>query len=197
MLFAPVIAAFLMYSLVWVEERYIGSFVVLFWTGLMSYVCLPVDYHSQRLIGRCSAIMLLLTVTAIGPATAKAIKVTDESSFSVRSPNPQFEIAVWLARAGLKPWDRVAVVGHSFSSVYWARLAKLQIVADVPETAVDQFWSADPRLRSQLMAALAGSGVTAIVAEEGNTSVPRPDWQRVGKTKYYFYLMKPDLRVSR
>jgi len=182
---APVLAAFLMYSLVWAEERYIGAFVTLFWVGLLSYVCLPVGLSSRRLIGRCSALMLLLTLTNIGPATAKAVFGTDESSHG------QWATADVLTRAGLRAGDRIAVVGHLFSSVYWARLARLRIVADVPEDRVDQFWSVDPMTRSQLMAVLAGAGVRAIVAEGGHFSFPRPGWRTIGTTSYYLYYLEP------
>jgi hypothetical protein len=44
----------------------------------------------------------------------------------------QWNVAHQLLRTNLTPGDRVAVLGHSTVADYWAHLAGLRIVADVP-----------------------------------------------------------------
>jgi hypothetical protein len=61
--------------------------------------------------------------------------------------------------------DKVAVIGYGFGS-FWARLARVQIVAEMLGWQADDFWLGDPALQSEVVQAFAGTGARAIVAEK-------------------------------
>jgi len=101
-----------------------------------------------------------------------------------------------LNEKGIRPGDKVAVVGGSYGhygpvgegGAYLARLAGIQIVAQVNEA--DRFWTADPSTQSQVIEAIARTGAKAILTiPEPPRSSPESQWQRLGNTNYYTHLL--------
>ena len=79
----------------------------------------------------------------------------------------------------------MAFAGSGYSA-FWARLARLRIVAEIRPADLAGFWSAEPQRRAQILAALADAGVVAVVAEPPQTPLARldPGWQAIGNTGY-------------
>jgi len=64
----------------------------------------------------------------------------------------EWQVADSLRHRGLGPGDTGGVLGQELRADYWARLAQIRVVADLPEDALDSFWqaSAESRLLSTM-----------------------------------------------
>jgi hypothetical protein len=139
---------------------------------MVSIVVLNIAAFNVERLGR---------ITAGGPAPASALA-------SPASPRWPGEVAEALFRAGLHQGDAVAVIGYGFDS-YWARLARMQIVAEMFDWEAAPFWAGDPHLQDAVVRAFARTGARAIVAERVPVSVIPPGWKRIGDSSYYIYVL--------
>jgi len=78
----------------------------------------------------------------------------------------------------------VAFIGWSFYS-YWARLAGVRIIAEVPHGESWRFWEADREGRDRTLETLFATGVTAVVTEVPWDQPAPEGWVRLGETAYY------------
>jgi hypothetical protein len=97
------------------------------------------------------------------------------------SPRWPGEVALALRDAGLRPGDPVGLVGYGFDS-YWARLARVRIVAELPAAEAGPFWRDEPGVRERVVGAFARQGVRAVVAEGAPPDVRMDGWIRVGSS---------------
>jgi hypothetical protein len=81
----------------------------------------------------------------------------------------------------------VAVIGYGVGS-FWARLARVQIVAEMLGWQADDFWLGDSALQSDVLQAFANTGAEAIVAENVPSYASLTGWHRIGNTSYYVYI---------
>jgi hypothetical protein len=195
-LLIPGIAALGIYSLVHVEQRYISPFVVLLWAGAFSGVSLPDSEESGRLLASVSMAMLLIMAMMIGPPNARVIYsvACDLMNWRVLPADLQWQVADGLSRMGIQPRDSVASIGNS-DDAYWARLAKVRIVAEMPSKDADTFWAADDAVKSQVIQTFARAGAKVIVAEKAPSHISTIGWQQIGKTDHYVYFLSFDARV--
>jgi hypothetical protein len=92
---------------------------------------------------------------------------------------------------GLGPGDEVAIVGGEPFHVFWARLARTRIIAQVPNGI--EFSRLREPDRAELLRALAATGARAIVLETGSvpwSPEPGSGWLPVGGTNYFVYLFR-------
>ena len=193
-LIALVMLAF--YGVVAVIGRYIGVFVALFWANLLAEVRLVDTAVSRRLITITSWLMIaFLGVTIIAFSLAGygdfAGGVTAEQQADVLPPpNWPGEVAEALLGLGIQAGDPVGIIGYGFDS-FWARLARVRIVAEMPISAAEPFWVADSALQDDVIQAFADTGAKAIVAEDVPSYASLPHWQQVGHSNYFIYLLQP------
>lgn len=188
-------AALAMYALVYVEARYIGVFVVLLWADTLANVSLPSSPASTRLLSGLGAIMvffvlaniLAFNVEGFGDLSARRSTVQAVER-QARPPSWPGEVAEELHRLGIERGDKVAVIGYGFSS-FWARLARVQIVAELLGNDADPFWLGDSAFRAGVIEAFAGTGARAIVAEGVPGYAALDNWHQVGDSNYYLYLL--------
>jgi len=84
----------------------------------------------------------------------------------------------------------VGIIGSGWDAMFWARLARVRIVAQIPPEDADDFWRAsDPRVKAEAYDAFARAGAIAVVTEETPPSSGFADWQRVGDTRYYVHFL--------
>jgi hypothetical protein len=192
-LLVPPLAAMGMYSLVLVETRYIGAFVTMFWAGILSAIRLPDTAGSKRLLSAASLSVLLLAVANVGLFNLEGLgafrgrqlgfadPASKQQPSSAGSPA---EIAEGLGNLGIRPGDKIAIIGYGFDA-YWARLARVRIVAELYPWEAEGLWRSDGAVLSRVVETFAETGARAIVAE----SIPgRPipqGWLRIGNTSHY------------
>ncbi|HYM13721.1 MAG TPA: hypothetical protein VEU62_23480, partial [Bryobacterales bacterium] len=85
--------------------------------------------------------------------------------------------------------DQVALIGAG-TEAFWARLARVRIIAEMPIEDAGYFWAAGEPVRSRAIQMFRSTGAKAIVAESLPPYASAPGWQRLGHTGYYVYLLK-------
>jgi hypothetical protein len=113
-------------------------------------------------------------------------------------PNPYWQIADGLKHMGIGPGDQVGFIGYGKGSGYWARLAKVQIIAEITtewpvvvEDDVTRFWHSDDEIKRGVIDAFAKTGAKAIVAEEWwSLGISYAGWQRIGDTNHFVYFLR-------
>ena len=157
------VAACFVYCLVTFQPRYVGPFLVLFWIAAYEATYGP---GKRTVLWTVSAFLFLMQLIPIGGALKHAL---DTPKVPV-----QLEVAQELTRFGLQPGDEIATIGYPFS-VYYARLAKLKVVANIKG-------SAEPN--DAVKMELRRLGVKAIVSPE-----LRSGWTTLGLSNYSLKLL--------
>ncbi len=192
-LLAPAAAGLTLYALTWPEWRYLGAFVVLVWLAVFLAASAP---DSQQLLQPAETVSTILTgilmlqmVTSV-PGWVPA-----------RSANEEYgHLLTALPALGVAPGSKVGFIGSSFSA-YWAHLARVRIVAEIPDvrwdpglrkaerpTAADRFWGMEPSARAAAMGAFLRIGVKAVLACGNRNQVADSGWQRIHGTSCLIYL---------
>ena len=73
-------------------------------------------------------------------------------------------MAVKLAELGIRPGDKIAFIGDTFRA-YWARLARVRIIAEITRKDAPTYWAADEALKARVMEAFAAAGAKAVVTD--------------------------------
>ena len=187
------ILVLVLYSLVYVEGRYIAVFVVLLITDLLSNLSLP-DLPGLRKVTSVVSLVMIFSLLAnlvasnlegYAKLSMRAEKPTSTQG-SVPPPAWPGEVAKELKFLGIRPGDKVAVIGYAFDS-FWARLARVKIVAEMLVSDAPQFWFGDATLQKEAIQAFESTGARAIVAEDVPDQVLSSAWHRVGNTNVFIY----------
>jgi hypothetical protein len=106
------------------------------------------------------------------------------------TPDDQALVADALRSAGLRPGDAVASGDRAFNA-YWARLARLRIVAEVSGFEGATILDADAAARQTTQRVLLAQNVRAVVAHGWPIQTEDAAWQAIPGTDYFFYLVPP------
>ncbi len=94
-----------------------------------------------------------------------------------------------MNQLGVQPREKIAIFGpYWVPSFYWARLARVKIIAEVTEP--QKFWEADPAIKSAVLKTIERTGAKVIVQKPGlkiPDSTFTTGWQKVGDTGYYAF----------
>lgn len=171
-------------------ERYYTPWIVLLYCALLAALRFPntkAGALGMRLfVGSVGGSMFAVTLAFLSMHN----KILDYYPYS-----QDIVVAKKLQELGLKPGDRVAHLG--FRRYYWARLARLKIVADIFDT--EGFWKLDPERRQELIDTLKRYKVKAIVRswktgkvidlETTDKTNPGPPWIPVPPTHALIYMI--------
>jgi hypothetical protein len=175
----PAILALAMFALVHMEPRYVSPSIALLWLGLFS----TIKVDSGRLVRSVFGAAVGGVLLAITPATRWQLE-----NLVQQAVHQDWLAAEGLSRLGLVAGDSVAVVyspqkPHHY---YWARLAKVRVLAEVAER--DSFWGAEEGTRDQINRVLSEAGIQALVADAANQfhadDAGRGCWKRLDGTMY-------------
>jgi hypothetical protein len=188
-LLIPGIAALGMYSFVHLEGRFIGPFVTILWIGAFSSVHLVENQGSEKLVICVSiaiSIGMLISISSLsGEKLYSRLLALRQYGNDIHL---HWKIADSLDQMGVKPGDEVAFIGGSdFAyAAYWARLARVRIIAEILPRDAPDFWGADNLVASRVIKTFARIGAKAIVAEKvsawSSACDPTKGWQRIGNT---------------
>lgn len=193
LLLVPSILAFAMYAVVHVEPRYLGPFVPALWLGLFSSLRLPARKSSQKLISYTIIPVVLIVMTTV---TAKSTYTFYSAVRNATSNAPvdgatqltQVQLSDALRDRGLKPGDGVGLLNFDPSWLpvtHWARLGRLRIIAEMPNSEADRFFAMPDSRRREAIEAFAKAGARALIAASVPPDKTLPGWERLGKTNYY------------
>jgi hypothetical protein len=188
----PAVIAFGLYATVLVQSRYVGVFVLLFWADILANIRLPAAPNTKKwlnVLGSIAAFGLLANIAMFNLDGFKRLNPTMGTASIEQSARPAkpLEVAQALHELGVTPGDKVGVIGYAYDS-FWARLARVKIVAEMFEAqAIDDFWQGDEPLWQSVLQAFADSGVSAVVAEYVPGDVVLEGWHQVGNSDYYIY----------
>ena len=115
------------------------------------------------------------------------------ATFRALQPQPftAWQVAQGLKSEGILANDRVASIGDGMNC-YWAHLAGVRIVAEIPLGGGSQFWAGSQSLQAGALQAFAAAGATAVVSNE-QPPMGLNGWHEIGGTGYYAF----DLRKLR
>ena len=196
LLFVWGLSAFALYSLVHVAPRYLAPFTVLLWAGCLAHVRVPdlpqlrrfLELGGWLLVAFVWINVAVMNLGILGGLVGFSPLSEAETAETTRAGrtvgDPPFVAEALLAH-GLERGDEIGVIGHSFSA-FWARLARLRIVAEIHAHHVQDFWDLDREGRAAVLRAFADAGVAAVVADRAGAPL-LPGWSPVGETSYAVY----------
>jgi hypothetical protein len=182
-----------MFAFVFAEPRYVAVFVVLFLLGIFAGIRLPDSRESQKafwaVICTLVASILLPLATTAYPELGR-LNLSEFAHPEQNSSNPSWQVANGLRRVGIQPGARIAWVRPRYfteiDNYWWARLAKLQIIGEVPDG--DAFWAVSAPARAAAVRALGAVGARGVVVSHVPDSVQIDDAVQIGSSSYYVYL---------
>jgi hypothetical protein len=180
----PATAALGMYALVLVQPRYIAPFVVMLWLSLFAAARLPSNDLFQRFVF-CAVVATVLT-TGVGILRGA---ISDFHSLLRPAPDEQAEIAEGLHKLGVLDGRSIATIGIPRETFYWARLARLRIVSEIPTENVNQFWFASPGTQEKIRYLFAQAGAVAVVTDTMPAGINLPGWEPIGRSSYFVFLL--------
>jgi hypothetical protein len=179
-LWVPALFGLALYALVTVLERYIAGFVLVLWIAGLAALRFRKAEVNRRVNQAISlSVEILLVVQIAWQFSHTARKAVSRLDF------PALEMANYLDAEGVRPGGKVAEVGDALFDHIWAHLARVTIVAEVPQEGVLDFWSASPETRWHVLDLFAQAGAVIVVAKVVPSGKEREGWKKVGDTPYY------------
>lgn len=178
-LWIPCLVALGAYALIHIETRFLPGFLIVLWMSVFAAFRFADSLNSKKVIS-CVSIALALTA---GIRVVKSA-VVESGHLLKHRENPYWEVAEELHELGVQRGDKVASIGFSFDG-YWAHLAGVKIVAEVPEGDAGQFWLADPATKSKVLTTFASYGAKAVVCNRVPAFTWPPGWIRVGNSTFF------------
>ena len=99
-------------------------------------------------------------------------------------PFEAWEVARGLRGLGIQTGSQVGVIGGTPGS-YWARLAGVRIIAEVPFSERGRFWAASPERQREALSKFSGAGAALVVAFDPSGRPAAHGWRQIPRTRYY------------
>jgi hypothetical protein len=182
------VAALALFLPVHVEPRYVAAFITPLWLFLFASLR---PENGEQTKKRVSYLIIVVASLIILAQAGRSVTMAwaKVSGPSVRPIDQvQLEMADELIRRGLRPGDAIGLINYNpfwLPIVHWARLARLRVVAELPNTEAAGFSAADESVRREVIAAFARTGAKAVVADFVPDNVELAGWERIGETRYY------------
>ena len=176
-LLAPAALAIAMYSLVWVESRFLGGLLTLLCMGLLSALRLKAGGESFAVL---RSVVIGMVTVALGSVAGLTVIRAYENG---REPSKDWRVATALHASGIVRGDRVAVIGH-VNRAGWARLAGVKIIAEIPAESEGDFDTADEATQTKAIDTLFATGVHAVVVDHPVATGCRSGWRSARATGF-------------
>ena len=190
----PALAGLGMYILVAVRDRYAAPFSVLLWVGIFAGIS-SYDHSEVRKYTRTIIIAIIVVLLfQLGLSSINDSHQTLSVIFQGENSEEhvQWQIAEGLRESGLKSGDEIGIISQHVAGFgsYWAYLAGVRIVAELPPGEVNKYWFAGDETKNNVLKIFKKAGVRAVVMEQMQSPKPLVGWQKLGDTQYYIYLFK-------
>jgi len=176
----PSFAAFGMYALVHVEQRFVGGFALMLLMWVLSSLRVSERAGAQF---RRRAILLagLAPGLAVGWAAAR-----DLYDVARNKPDKHWVIAQQLHAMGIPPGTEVGYIGTGLEAS-WAHLAGVRIIAEVPESELQRFTAADAERRQKVLALFSSVGARAVVTRNADAANAADGWRQIPGTHHFIW----------
>ena len=120
-------------------------------------------------------------------------------SILLRAPNEQADVAEGLRKLGILEGQSLATIGIPRDSFYWARLAHVRVISEIPTGNVNQYWFASSDTQERVRSLFAQTGAVAIVTDAlpaevtfPKSSIPLslPGWEPIGSSSYFLFRLR-------
>jgi 4-amino-4-deoxy-L-arabinose transferase-like glycosyltransferase len=187
----PIAVVLGLYAMLHIEGRYVAAYLVVLWMILFRSVAIPQSEESRKIFTAILATAALTVAITLAPEARRAAShaarylVNDkiEAPF-LQSGYTNWKVAEHLHNVGLRAGDSVGSVGDAYRA-YWARMARVRVVAEIPEDGAMAFWSLDKAKRVVLMQKFRDVGVKAVVTSSIPVGSVRENWQQIGDTNNF------------
>ena len=176
----PCFAAFAMYAIVHAEERFLSGFALMLLMWFMSSV--RFSESSGRQFRRR---MILLAGAA--PALAIGWAVAHDIYRVVRDePYEPWAVSQEIHRMGIPAGTEVGYIGTGLDA-YWAHLASVRIIAEVPDGEEPRYVAADAARRRQLLALFSSVGAKFVITKNAAVANPADGWRPIPGTRHFIW----------
>jgi hypothetical protein len=193
------VAGLLLLGLFPLELRFVAGLIGVFWAGLFAGLPLAVSPEAKRIHTAISIAMLTiigLDIAAfhLGSHLSRGIyypEINEVRLLPEAYGHIDWQVAQELKRLHVDSGSSVATIG-SGAGAYWARLAGVRIVAEVPDGETEWFWrlGATPSLLNNL----ANYHVKALIARKPPLDAWTQGWTKVEGTTYVVRLLDTPAR---
>jgi hypothetical protein len=206
-----------MYSLVFVESRYVAPFLVTLGMSIFAAVSGNVGQRRLRVLAISTAAVVCFAFTARDTALNLGFV-----AFRIINRGEGFWDAQWrtaqeMKQYGIKPGAKIGYIGLPINA-YWIRLSRARVICEVPVLALrntdlantlavgaqeaEAFWSSPAADRRRLLDAMHQSGAQAVIAEKAPEWALQDGWRelktriakRYGDDRTFIYVFKDERR---
>jgi hypothetical protein len=181
----PLIAPLLLYSVVLVEFRYVASFALILLLWALSKLCATAEAPPQRT-------RRLLGIVALAPALVVSWMALRDLRLVIRNqPYEPWVVAQHLRAMGIPPGTDVGYVGTALDA-YWAHLAQLRVIGEIPDAERASFVLASPERKDEVMRKFRDLGAAAVLTKFADVAHTNSNWQAIPGTRDFVYRLEPN-----
>jgi hypothetical protein len=169
-----------MYSVVLVEFRYVAPFTLMLMLWTLARVRIVVGAE-PRLLRRFHLVIILAPALAVGWAVAR-----DLYDVIRNKPYEPWVVAQQLHAMGIPPGTDVGYIGTGLGA-YWAHLAGVRIIVEIPNIEQPRFVAADAARRQQVLALFSSVGARAVVTGNADAANPADGWRQIPGTHHFIW----------
>jgi hypothetical protein len=181
-LWGPPFVALGLYSVVHVEPRFLPGFIVLIWASL--FLSLRIPQRSLNVVGQIA--FAIIVVLGMQIAWSVGHSVVRLMSFE---PFPAWQVVGGLRANGIKAGDHVAFIGFTGLETYWAHLAGVSFVAEIPAEGTTSFVLANQETKAHVYNLFRQSGAKAVLTKSVPSEALSQEWKRLENTEYYILVL--------
>ena len=176
----PSMAALAMYALVLVEFRYVAPFALMLLVWMLARIRI-LGGAEPRLLKRFHLVFILAPALAVAWAVAHDL-------FDVMQDKPYepWVVAQQLHAMGIPPGTAVGFIGTGLEA-YWAHLAGVRIIAEIPSKEQARFIAADAARRQQVLALFSSVGAKAVITMNADVAKTADGWRQIPGTHHFLW----------
>src|SRR5712672_310971 len=176
----PLAAPLAMYALVLVEFRYVAPYalMLLLWSLSRLRIALGAEAVLEK---RLQQIMILAPALAILWGVARDVyRVVRDEAYE------PWVVAQEIHRMGIPAGTDVGYIGTGLDA-YWAHLAGVRIIAEVPDGEEPRYAAADAARRQQVLALFSSVGAKAVITKNAAVANSADGWRPIAGTKHFIW----------
>jgi len=180
LVFLPAMAALAMYALILVEFRYVAPFAVILLVWVMSRLKIATG-AGPLLVSRFHLVIILAPALAIAWAAGR-----DVYDLVRNKPYEPWVVAQRLHEMGIPPGTDVGYIGTGLDA-YWAHLAGVRIIIEIPDQQQSQFIGAGTARRQQILELFSSVGAKAAVTKHADAANSAEGWRPIPGTHHFVW----------